>query len=428
MADKNVGNDNGGVDGQGSIESNGGIPPAELSSESATLLKAQVLQDAAQLVLKGGMIPLSEPRVLTKEEVDALYNELRVVRDARTKELLGGNTKGMSAAHRVMKILHRASYQYTLAGFTNPDLWSVMAAPVMKAVSEGRKIGMAIPFGGGKVAVSLKTGGYIMPDLSEMVAHAMLDAIVMAIGEVYKPGAGLVVMPDLGLHTPDLGLSSPVYVEHMKKLVSMTNEVFASQNRVVYMDPLASLPSVWNETVGKGVKAARQKLTMQPTEGMLDLARSMVLSVNTLSEGRTFEEEVLMYASIANPGLEGLNQGIVEEGLALVKRAFNAAPQYIATSDAIRTTGILEKMVQAQFPGAEYFRLTVHPKPLEPRPFLLSAGKLAPKPGVLPMHSVGVRGAGDGKVRYGVAWALEARMKGWKAVHGPEGFMYFGVA
>lgn len=403
-------------------------PSSQLSPESSSLLSSPELIDAARRVIAGGSLQPAPFIAMSPAGLTEVWSDLRALRNERASMLTKKGAKKSSTTESILAVLREASYQPNTAGFNKPELLARIAAPIELAVTSGRPIGLAIPVGGGKVAVSIKTGGRVGPDVAELTAAATLDALVVAINEFHAPGAFLVQMPDMGLHTGDTASPIERHLLHMARLRTWTSEVLAADQRLIYPNPLDHLGDNWIDIADAGARAARERLRRDPNSPLRGLARSMILSINTASEARSFEEDVLVYAAIAQPDLPGLPADAVEAGNLLVHRALAVTPGYVGTSDAIRSTGLLERLVALHNPDAVYFRLTVHPKPLEPRPLLLPTGRLAPKPGILPMHAVGVRSTADGKPRVGLAWELTARINGWRPVQGDGHVLYHEVS
>src|SRR5262249_6869756 len=95
---------------------------------------------------------------------------------------------------------------------------------------------------------------------------------------------------------------------------------------------------------------------------------------------------------------------------------------------AIRQLGLVESIVTELSGSPDHLRMSVHAKPSEPRPALFETSKFFPwLGGMLPMHSVGVRLVGADKVRYGAAFELSARLRGWAPVMSPDAgrFLWF---
>jgi hypothetical protein len=401
-------------------------PQVAVNKEGAGLADSTDLAQFAQAILNNDPVPFVQPLRLSLAEVEARAQEIRDLRDRRRLHLLKG-AKASSVPERVLGLLRRASLSPKASGFDNPQAAAQMLEQVALAGRHGLALVFLIPMGGAKAPVAVKTGRNVGPDYAEMIAAAMLDALAMAIAAIHKPGASIVIVPDAGLHTGDLGFPVEATRQHLADYMVAIDSWLGASERVVIADPLPHLPPTWVEAVRRLAAKTAIQLRSDPGHPLAALAGSLAYSINTVAYHQPFERDVLVYAAAAGHKLPGLDPQIVSDGLELNRRARMLLPHYVAVNQAIREERLLERIATAARPDAAYVRMTVHAKPGEPRPQLIEVGRFAPKPGVLPMHSLGVRGTDDvGRIHFGVTWEVTARGNRWRPVYGPGGaFMYY---
>ena len=110
----------------------------------------------------------------------------------------------------------------------------------------------------------------------------------------------------------------------------------------------------------------------------------------------------------------------------LRRQVERATFHYIGVNHALRSLEVPQRIARQMFGVEATLRLTVHAKPGEPRPMLTPSNRLA-RPGLLPMHSVGVMARDGQDTRLGSVFELEALMAGHRARMAGERFVAFEI-
>jgi len=396
---------------------------SSINDDGAALGKAPELREAASLVQTEGRIPASSPIVLSPEAIIQSLKGLEQVRDGSISEVERRRPKHHPVtAETLLNSLKNVVISPQLTGLRSPETAPLLFDSVQLAIDNGRPLVFVLLAGGGKVPNALKTRAQSGPDLADATKIAMLSGFARGLSNLHKPGVQVVVVPDLGLHTADIGAPIERYLNHMQGMQDLTN-FLASNGEVVVLDPLTILPDSWADEVDRVAAGVRSELKGKISTGMMKQAESLTFSINTSRFGWSEHESLLAFASVA--GVHPVPLQDHERATRLRRHAMDILPHYVAVNQAIRNTGLAELAASLTDPDAVYVRMSVHAKPNEVRPKLVPVGKLAPLPGLLPMHAVGVRSAHGGKLRHGLVFDLVAKMRGWTPMLKPDGTFWY---
>jgi hypothetical protein len=317
----------------------------------------------------------------------------------------------------------------TRSGFGDPAIEEQMRARMRPMIARQKPLALPLLMGGGKAANPLKVGPNYLPDLSEWVSWSLLEAIGIAITGIYPPGARVIPIPDAGLHSADLGMPIEETLTHAA--TAQRDLARLGITHVIVPDVLPHLGSDWVEGVSLLMAEVRGRAATDSAFAMdiKNQIQSLVYSLNTRVMGRSFDELLPMYAAVAGY-TEGVSEEAQRNARELVRRSEDIAFHYVGVNWAIRQLRLVERIVTALMGSPDHLRLSVHAKPGEPRPQLFTPSKHFPSlGGLLPMHAVGVRLTSGSKVRYGAAFELAARLRGWTPVAEPETgrFLWFAA-
>lgn len=391
----------------------------------AALASTPDLPLAFDRITRGEALPPMATRSLRPGEADRLKDDLRQLRTdmaqayARAGHAAGGGADGM------MAVLRRASLRKGRVRFDDAEAMAPAVAALEDAVRRGAPLQLVLPLGGGKAANPLKTGQAYLPDLSEHLAAVMLAAIADALTELHPAGAHVYMLPDAGLHSDDLGFPATEHRLHLRTLQADL-QALGLAHRVSMIDTLEHLPTGYVEEVTLRAQDARTRAADDASFAAEVEAQvqSLRFSMNLRAEGLSDEAAVEVTMALANPEDPRLRPEARARAEALLARTRAVAPRYVGTNHALRSLE-LPRVVLTKLTGdGAHLRLTVHAKPGEPRPALVPSNALS-RPGLLPMHGVGVRSVGSDKVRMGAFFHLEARMRGFREVRDEAGRVLF---
>jgi pyoverdine/dityrosine biosynthesis protein Dit1 len=385
------------------------------------------IRQAKELLLKGDKLERGPARIATEAQFVAIVSELRGVREQLAEGYIRKARKHESIADAILTILRNSAMSVTRSGFGDEMVEAQMRAKLENMLRRNQPIVLPMLMGGAKAPNPVKVGTNYLPDLSEWTAWSTLEAIGIAIREFYSPGAKILVVPDAGLHTADIGMPIEETIAHALA-VKRDRQLFGLEY-VNVPDVLQYLTSEWVDGVQALVADARRRAESNPAfaDDLRSQIGSLVYSLNTRVLGRSFEDLVPVYAAAAGH-IDGLPVDAIQEARELQHRSESIAFHYVAVNWAIRQLGLVERIVQDLFGSEEHLRMSVHAKPGEPRPSLFAPSKHFPGlGGLLPMHSVGVRLQLGEKIRYGAAFELSARLRRWTPlISGDDGrFLWF---
>jgi pyoverdine/dityrosine biosynthesis protein Dit1 len=374
------------------------------------------VRQAKELVLKGNKLERGPARIATEAQVVAIVSELRAIRESLADGYIRKARKHESVAQAILTILRDSAMSVTRSGFGDETVEKQMKLTLESMLRRNQPVVLPLLMGGAKAPNPVKVGTNYLPDLSEWTAWSTLEAIGIAIKEFYSPGATILVVPDAGLHTADIGM--PIEETFAHALAGQRDRQLLGLEHVNVPDVLQYLTSEWVEGVQGLVTEARRRAESNSAfaDDLRSQIGSLVYSLNTRVLGRSFEDLVPVYAAAAGHS-DGLPENTIHEARELQIRSESIAFHYVAVNWAIRQLGLVERIVQDLFGSKEHLRMSVHAKPGEPRPALFASSKHFPGlGGLLPMHSVGVRLQLGEKIRYGAAFELSARLRRWTPV------------
>ncbi|QDV53507.1 Pyoverdine/dityrosine biosynthesis protein [Gimesia fumaroli] len=320
-------------------------------------------------------------------------------------------------AEAVFNILKKACMSVKLTGIGNPEAESQIYEKIKSLTKKQVPLIMALPMGGGKVAVELKTGNGYLPDTAEWEAWNHLAAIAEAISTFYRPGAKIVVVGDAMLHTADLGMNATEAAQHLNT-AQQDLKMLNIADFIKLPDPLKSLPDNWSKTIADQRRKIIQKTHNDAafTNQQREQTESLVYSLNTRVYELKRSDYIRMFAA-----LKGSVKGISAEHRLLAANHYQRSEQvtanYTAVNYAIRATGLISRVVKDTTGAEDSLRLSVHAKPLEFRPLLFESGRLVRNAGLLPMHGTGVVGEYKGKLHFGIDFDIALRIRGFAKVY-----------
>lgn len=386
-----------------------------VTQPAAALAKAPELLAAKRRVLSGGRLPAASARLAGPAEVDGFLRELdqaiRPFEDALRKAA----ARHVDRSAQLKAIIKKASIQTSKTRFEDPRDMAEFDARLERVVRRGEPIVLAMPEGGGKVPVPLKTGRFGRgPDFAEFLGLKMRAALARVLREFHPGGAHVIVVPDTCLHTRDMGFSAEETRGHLRKLWRDMPRL-GIRDEVIVADTLAYLPEAWDRVVQRSV--AEVVASIAEDAAVREAAAAQAWSLMFIKDGGLSDEDeaVLFYAAVSGHP-EGIPAELVAEAMAFQAATERVTPLYMAINHhGIRGLGLIERAVDGLgFSSASYLRASVHAKPGCPRPALSVFHALAPV-ALLPMHALGVRVI-DRTPRWGLSFDVVGRMRGWKAV------------
>ncbi|MEO5728168.1 MAG: hypothetical protein ABI134_25565 [Byssovorax sp.] len=382
---------------------------------AAALGKAPELLAAKRHVLSGGRLPAASPRLAGPAEIKVFLAELDQAVRPFESSLRKAGARHKDRASQLKAVIKKASIQTSKTRFEDPHDMADFDARLAHLARTNEPVVLAMPEGGGKVPVPLKTGRFGGgPDFAEFLGLKMRAALARVLREFHPGGAHVVVVPDTCLHTRDMGMPAAATRSHQKQLrrdmarLGITDEVIVA-------DTLAHLPPDWDLVIDRSVEEV--VAAIQEDSSVREAAAAQCQSLLFIKDcGISDEEEaVLFYSSVAGQP-DGVPAGLVASASAFHRATERATPIYMAINHhGIRGLGLIERVVdELGFSSASYLRASVHAKPGCPRPALSVFHSLAPV-ALLPMHALGVRVPGE-TPRWGLSFDIVGRMRGWQAV------------
>jgi hypothetical protein len=383
---------------------------------AAALGKAPELVAAKRHVLSGDKLPAASVRLAEPADVkiylDELDQSIRPFEDSLRKAGARHNDR----ASQLKAIIKKASIQTSKTRFEDPQDMAEFDARLDRLTRRGEPVVLAMPEGGGKVPVPLKTGSFGRgPDFAEFLGLKMRAALARVLREFNPGGAHVVVVPDTCLHTRDMGFSAEETRGHQKQLRSDLHRLGIS-DEVIVADTLAHLPSDWERVIDQGT--AEVEAAIRRDDAVRESAAAQCQSLLFIKDCSISDpdEAVLFYAAVAGH-TEGIPAGLVAEARVFQEATDRVTPVYMAINHhGIRGLGLIERVVDdLGFSSASYLRASVHAKPGCPRLALSVFNSLAPV-ALLPMHALGVRLVEGTGPCWGLSFDVVGRMRSWQAV------------
>ncbi|MGK3961072.1 hypothetical protein WMF38_49475 [Sorangium sp. So ce118] len=386
-----------------------------VTQPAAALAKAPELLAAKQRVLSGGRLPPPWARFAGPAEVDAFLGELdQAVRPFEDSLRRAGARHGDRAA-QLKAIIKKASIQTSKTRFEDPRDMAEFDARIEQVARRGEPVVLAMPEGGGKVPVPLKTGRFgRAPDFAEFLGLKMRAALARVLREFHPGGAHVVVVPDTCLHTRDMGFSAQETRRHLQQLWRDLSRL-GIRDEVIVADTLAYLPGEWDLVIQRSV--AEVVASIAADRAVREAAAAQARSLLFIKEcGLSDEDEAVLFYAAAAGHAEGVPARLAAQAREFQAETERVTPLYMAINHhGIRGLGLMERVVDGLgFSSASYLRASVHAKPGCPRPALSVFHALAPV-ALLPMHALGVRVVGE-TPRWGLSFDVVGRMRGWQAV------------
>lgn len=394
---------------------------------SASLRHSTGLKDALSDVEEGRALPPISKRTASDEELAGIATEIVSIAKLRAKELLSGKKvkEARGNTQRIVEILLRGSMNRPSVVPDAPARQS-LESQVARATDAGGTLAIAIPLGGGKAPVPLKTAGVNMPDNSERLMLAHFAALVEAVRDVY-PRTSLLMVPDAPLHE-DFGFDPAIVASHVERLRRMsTTPGFDGMIHVA--DTAGLIPTdLYGATIEDGEHEVLRRARLSVTEAgrLVEQARSLQFIVRP--PRMDLDDAVRFYGALVYGTADLSLRQEVEHFRERVNRLTlrMAAVNSFGLREPI---GLVRRAVEAMFGTPLFVRATVHAKPGEIRPMLRAPSALD-SPGLLPMHGLAFRVTDQqGQARWGMTFAIDARMRRWTAVYNKLGeFQHFEAA
>ncbi|MFC7335986.1 hypothetical protein ACFQY0_02250 [Haloferula chungangensis] len=380
----------------------------------SNIVKAGAISDLDELhiaknrVLQGELIPAAETIDISDGEANSIMESLAASRAKRVKKAVR-RAFGKPVPEAIAGILKDFALSPSQSKLGDKYFWGRLLEKIDSLTVDGQPLTMALPMGGGNIGSSIKTGGRILPDLSEWQAWNSLAGISMAINEIYAPGALMIAVPDAALHTADLGFAIEDVISHGRQ-ANLDLMRLGLGGHLSIPDVLSHLPSNWSSIVDEIVPV------LDLSKHDWSLIRSLVWSLNTKVHGMPIEREILI-ASALSGNLNDLPSCLRAEAHAIFQRAEFVVRHYSAVNIAIRRLGLIENVVEALTGSSNFLRLSVHAKAIEVpeiRPHLFPTNRIVQHPALLPMHGVGVVRREGANTDFGITFNLAALMRGYK--------------
>lgn len=405
---------------------NGQQPLLSAVTPAASLRKSAGLAAAYAAIREGRPLPRMGTRVATVEEIGVFDREISEMGLTRTDELVTGKkvkeTNG--TASKLTEILNQASMNRPTV-FPEATIRAQFEAQISAAIREGGPLVVVIPLGGGKAPVTLKTGGVEMPDDSERLMLAYLSGLAGALRAVY-PRTYLLIVPDAPLHG-DLGFHPEVVAAHLNRLRTAVS-MMGIDGMVYVADTASLLPAdLYTLTIEDGEHEVLRRARVSVSEAHKLVAQASSLQFIVRPPQLALDEAVLFYGGLAY-GASDLPAELAQQ-VADFRDKVNRVTVRMAAVNAFglrEPIGLVRRAVEQMFGVSAFVRATVHAKPGEIRPLLRAPNELD-SPGLLPMHGLAFRvTTASGLVRWGMTFAIDARMRRWTAVYDSRGqFRHF---
>lgn len=399
------------------------ILSSNVTRSSASVGSSGSLQAALDRVLQGQSLCRPPVRIADPAEVDSIRADLLQEKERLVERSLRAAAHAPTPATRILAILRAGSMSRGLTGWDDPTRMAVPVERLERLVQRRATLPLALLLGGEKANNVLKTGDVILPDVTEWMAVIHLAAMAEAIGRTWDPGAVVLAIPDAPLHTADLAVPWSEAREHMN---AMRRDLawLGLTDLVAIPDTPSLLPATWSAEVMRQKDAVVDRMRTDPAyaASLEPQTRSLVYSVNTRSAPWSFGHTVQVYGS-----LSGLAAGeeASRDAAHLVDWSRRITPHYVAVNHTIRLLDLAGRAAEQATGCTEHLRLSVHAKTGEPRPVLMPGNRFT-RPGLLPMHGLGLRFHAEGRARWSHIFELEARVSGYQPVHATDGrFLFF---
>lgn len=411
-----------------------------ITKTAGNLFRTGTLLEAATNLMDGGKIPEIAAQSLSPCELDRMVREIVRQSNKRAERHLAKASQSSQIEERILSILLAGSFTAKLSlqpkkgdSESTPEaIRGEILSRIGSFTARQAPLIFALVLGGTKARVGLKTGSTTLPDLAEWFAWARLEALAVAIGSVYGPGAKFFAIPDGPLYSPDFAAIADCDA-HIRQ--SAADVKLLGLRHITIPFSTSWIDGEWEQAVQELLPAAERGIAGKPKETAEHL-ESLYASVDSFRLGLNYEAAVLTYTAIAAKLAEkrevkaedksglALKQQLLSLSPALPESARSAAeeimaqarlakPRYDAVNFAIRQTQLLERIIEHETGSREYVRLSVHAKPYELQPQFFDASHLVKTPTLLPMHSIGFSAVRGENYEIGPAFHLDARMRSW---------------
>jgi formylglycine-generating enzyme required for sulfatase activity len=130
---------------------------------------------AKELLLDGRTIERAPTRTATKEEMRAVIDELRAMREQLAEGYVRSTRKLATPEEQVLSILHKSAQSVKLSGFGDSVIEAQMKERLVPMLKRNQVLMLPLLMGGGKAANPLKVGPAYLPDLSEWISWSHLE-------------------------------------------------------------------------------------------------------------------------------------------------------------------------------------------------------------------------------------------------------------
>ena len=383
----------------------------------ASIATTPALRLAGTKVLAGGALPLNQRRIARPDEIASVLAQIGAHGEELEAEL---RRRSGPPLERAMLNIKSISTFAAKTQFNNEQAMSRLSHSIAKALETQQPIRFVLPLGGTKVPNALKTGEAFLPDVGELIGVTRLASLARVISATTGVDARVIILPDAPLHAADLGIPT---VEVQKHIEVARNDIrrLGIADWVEIVNTADVLPDQFPEEVVRRTKAAQERVRSDAGFA-LDVASqvgSLLFSINTRQYGWSLEHQVLVTLALA--GDTWLPSEVRSDATAIRREVEGKVLTYVGVNHAIRSAAVPEHVVRTLHGDSAMVRLTVHAKPGEPQPQLVQDSLLA-RPGLLPMHSVGVRfSTEEGDWRIATAFALETMLETQTAVLESQG-------
>ncbi|MGC3967600.1 MAG: hypothetical protein QM775_09585 [Pirellulales bacterium] len=379
-------------------------------TQASNLGRTRELSEASQ-----GVPPPGTPKEIGFDGADEIFRRLKELREKRVEKLLR-NIKGDSLQERLVDILRKASMSVQTSGFEDADVQRRLSESMKTMMDRGQPILLGLLMGGGKVPVPLKTGYAILPDVAEWVSWSNLAAIAQAFEAIYPAGAIVAPIPDVALHTADLGMAVDEAIIHQRQAQDDLHAI-GIERYVKIVDVLSVLPTEWPTDVDRLAKEAIEKIAneIQEREKFAAQVDSLLYSVNTRVKSWPCTRLIEIYTAISAIQNHGAKIDD-DDARQLIRHVTAITPHYTAVNWAIREHDLVGRVAAVLTGSRRHIRMSVHAKYGEPRPKLFGDHGPVRSHGLLPMHGVGIVERSKHGLQFGVDFELAARIGRWPPV------------
>ena len=407
-----------------------------VTRSGAALATISATFDAARRVLSGGDLAPVPARLAADAEIQRVRADIwqETAKDYRKYVRAAAPLAEADPVDAIIAILRKASTYRSRTRFDDAEAMSDLRRRLEHGLATEEPMIFVLPMGGGKVPNRMKTGRNYLPDVTEWMAWAKLAAMARAIETVHAPGVRVIVVPDAGLHTADLGFSAPEVKAHLD-WARDDLEDFGLDRWIEIADTVAHLPPTWVDEVTARSAAAARRAKADPDFAASVEAQvaSLIFSVNERVNDWSDEHAALVAAAMAKASADAGSDDHPDVDLpasarldasTLMVRVRDAVFHYVGVNHALRSLDVPGRIVERLTGQSDFIRLTVHAKPGEARPLLTQSNAMA-RPGLLPMHGLGYRFLSKGRPRYAGLFEVEARVAGRRPVTDAVGRFLF---